>query len=222
MQPSSIFKYFSQKPHLDTFLKNGEVFFNTLSYFLSCEDQARRDVTEDANIYMPASGLDITMTATNQKLKDYRGLISRVKRPDRVFVFCASIELSENLFHKFGAVGCVEIFDVQEFSSRITRHLRKSAHNIKNREILSGKIEYYGFEEEPEARYACPDQIIMSKSSRFSDEKEYRVAFAKDVDAFAVNNVNHTLTDTLEINAATGVPKKLILGDLSDIAKVVM
>jgi len=219
---NSVFKYFSQKQHLQEFLEDGVVFFNTLSYFLSCEDLARRDVTEDANVYMPADGLDITITTTNQKLKDSRALVSRVKQPDRVFVFCASIELSENLFHKFGAAGCVEIPDVEEFRSRIKRHLIKSAHNIKNKEILFGKIEYYGFEEVPKARYACPKQIIMSKSSRFSDEKEYRVAFAKDVGAFDSCNVNYTLAHGLEINEAIGKPKKFILGSLSDIAKVVM
>lgn len=171
---------------------------------------------------MPPNGLEITIAATNQKLRDHRGLISRLKRPDRVFVFCTSLELSETLFKKFGAAGCVEISDVQEFSNRISRHLRKSAHNIKNREILSGKVGYYGFGEEPGTRHACPDQIIMSKDSRFSGEKEYRIAFAKDSDAFAVNNVNYSFTDTLGINAAKGIPKKLILGSLNDIAKVVM
>ena len=218
----SIFKYFSQEKYLDTFLEKGEVFFNTLSYFLSCEDSERRDVTEDANVYMPSNGLEITISATNQKLRDHRGLISRLKRPDRVFVFCTSLDLSEILFKKFGAAGCVEISDVQEFSNRISRYLRKSAHNIKNREILSAKVEYYGFDEEPGTRHACPDQIIMSKNNRFSDEKEYRIAFAKDADAFAVDNVNYTLTDALEANAAKGRPKKLILGNLSDIAKRVV
>jgi hypothetical protein len=218
----SVFKYFCDKSHLEKFLHNGEVFFNTLSYFLSCEDLARIDITEDANVYMPSNGLEITISANNQKLKGHRGLISRVRRPDRVFVFCTSLELSKTLFQKFGADGCIEISDVQEFSNRISRHLRKSAHNIKNRKILSDNVEYYDFDEEPGVRYVCPDKIIMSKNKRFSDEKEHRIAFAKDADAFAVNNVNHTLTDTLEINAAPGVPKKLILGGLSDIAKVVM
>lgn len=207
---------------MDAFLEKGETFFNTLSYFLSCEDLARRDVTEDANVYMPSNGLEITIVATNQKLRDHRCLISRIKRPDRVFVFCTSLELSETLFKKFGAAGCVKISDVQEFSNRISKHLRKSAHNIKNREILSGKVGYYGFDEEPVTRHACPDQIIMSKDNNFSGEREYRIAFAKDADAFAVNNVNYTLTNNLGANLAIGKPKKLILGNLSDIAKVVM
>ena len=102
----SIFKYFGDNQHLENFLQKGEVFFNTLSYFLSCEDLSRRDISEDANVYMPSKGLEISITATNQKLKDQRGLISRVKRPDRIFVFCTSLELSENLFRKFCAAGC--------------------------------------------------------------------------------------------------------------------
>lgn len=200
----------------------GEVFFNTLSYFLSCEDLARRDANEGTNIYKPPDGLEVTNVTTNQKFKDHRGLISRIKHPERVFVFCTSLELSDNLFKKFSASGCAEISDVKELSNRISRHLRRSAHKIKNKEILSGRVEYYNFGDKPEARYACPDQIIMSKSENFSDEKEYRIAFAKDANAFEVNNVDYYLSNSLTSYIKIGKPKKLSLGDLTDIAKFVM
>ena len=220
--PHSIFKYFSQKQHLDSFLKNGEVLFNTLSYFLSCEDPTRMDELEDSNIYKPTDGLQITLTKSQQQLVDHRGLISKVKNPHRVFVFCASLKLSEKLSSKFCSVGCVEIFDVKEFVGRIKRRIKKPAHNIKNQELLSGKVDYYNLAQEPGARHACPDQIIMSKIESFSDENEYRIAFAKDANAFAVNNVNYYLANSPIPSTNVGTPKKLILGDLTDIARVVM
>lgn len=219
---NSAFKYFSQKPHLDGFLKNGEVFFNTLSYFLSCEDPTRRDEIEDSNIYKPADGLQITLTDSQQQLVDHRGLISKVKNAHRVFVFCTSLELSEELSQKFCSVGCVEIFDIEEFNRRLKKRIKNPAHNIKNQELLSGKVDYYNLAQESGTRHACPDQIIMSKIERFSDEKEYRIAFAKDANAFAVNNVDYYLANSPIPSSKAGTPKKLILGDLTDIARVVM
>ncbi|MFZ4125414.1 MAG: hypothetical protein ACOYJ2_05015 [Rickettsiales bacterium] len=219
---NSVFKYFSQKPNLDNFLKNGEVFFNTLSYFLSCEDPIRRDEIEDSNVFKPVNGLQITLTDSQQQLVDHRGWISKIPNAHRVFVFCTSLELSEKLSQKFGSVGCVEIFDIEEFNRRLKKRIRNPAHNIKNQEFLSGKVDYYNLVLESGPRHACPDQIIMSKIERFSDEKEYRIAFAKDANAFAVNNVNYYLANSPIPSTKVGTPKKLILGDLTDIARVVM
>ncbi len=219
---NSTFKYFSQESYLDGFLKNGEVFFNTLSYFLSCKDPARRDETEDSNIYKPADGLQITLTERQQQLVDHRGLISKVKNAHRIFVFCTSLELSEELSKKFCSVGCVEIFDIEEFKIRLKKRIKSPAHNIKNKELLSGKVDYYNLAQESDTRHACPDQIIMSKIEHFSDEKEYRIAFAKDANAFAVNNIDYYLANSPIPSSKEGIPKKLILGNLTDIARVVM
>lgn len=216
------FKYFGQKSHLDAFLKNGEVFFNTLSYFLSCEDPTRRDETEDSNIYMPLDGLQITLTKSHQQLVDHRGLFSKIKNGHRVFVFCSSLELNEKLFQKFCSFGCVEIVDLKQFSNRIKKAIRNPVHQIKNRELLSGKVEYYDLTQQSGVMHACPDKIIMSKINQFSDEKEYRIAFAKDANAFAVNNVDYYLANSPIISAKVGTPKKLILGNLMDIARIVM
>ena len=58
--PSLIYKYFNNTNFRDRFVNLGEVYFNSLSYFLSCEDASRRDNTENANLYKPADGLQIT------------------------------------------------------------------------------------------------------------------------------------------------------------------
>lgn len=221
MHNFSVFKYFGQKQHLESFVSKGEVMFNTLSYFLSCEDEARRDYLEDSNIYRPSNGLQITLTKTQQKLTDPRALISKVKNPHRVFVFCTSTENSDYLYQKFSAEGCVEILNLDQFKKRMLHVIKKPIHNIKNQTLLANAVSYYDHQQEVGTRHACPDQIIMSKLMNFSEEKEFRFAFAKDKNAFDVNNVDYSLSSGIVPSNLVGNGKKLILGDLTDIVRVI-
>ncbi len=65
--------------------------------------------------------------------------------------------------------------------------------------------------------FGARGEIVM----RFSEEKEFRFAFAKDGTAFDVNNVDYFLTDNVPPANVSSKGKKLILGDLSDIVKIV-
>lgn len=217
----SVFKYFGNKQHLESFVNKGEVMFNTLSYFLSCEDQVRRDYLEGSNVYRPPEGLQITLTETRQTLLDTRVFISKINKPHRVFVFCTSTENSDYLYKKFSATGCVEILNLDAFKKRILHEIKKPIHNIKNKTLLSDAVSYYDSEQEPSARHACPDQIIMSKTLPFSDEKEYRFSFAKDQNAFDVNNIDYSLSNKVLSSNSIGNGKKLILGELTDIVKII-
>ena len=196
--------------------------FNPLSYFLSCEDESRRDYLEDSNIYKPSDGLQITLTRTQQKLTDHRALISKVKNPNSVFVFCTSTENSDYLYKKFSAVGCVEILNLDAFKKRILRVIKKPIHNIKNQTLLADSVSYYDHEQESGTRHACPDQIIMSKLTNFSKEKEFRFAFAKAKNAFDVNNVNYSLSHEIVPSNSAGNGKKLTLGGLTDIVRIIL
>lgn len=96
--------------------------------------------------------------------------------------------------------------------------------------LLAGEVEYFDSQHEPGTRHACPDQIVMSKvdrysdekkTERYSDEKEYRFAFAIDKDAFAVNNVSYSLAHDLGSPNYALDKRVLILGNLSDICRTV-
>ena len=223
--PSSIYKYFNNVGFRDRFINAGEVYFNSLSYFLSCEDKSRRDNTENANLYKPANGLQITKLHSQQTFTDARTLISTIKNPNRVFVYCTSNELSEVLFKRFSATTCVEIFNLPEFQKRLQKSLKNRARLgiIKNTTLLNGSVDYYNSENEPDTSHAWPDQIIMAKQSNpFSVEKEYRFAFAKDKNAFDVNNVDYSLGAEVQPFMGQHTHQVLHLGNLSDICKVVL
>ena len=224
IQPNKIFKYFKNSTFQNQFVDLGEVYFNSLSYFLTCEDSARRDITEPLNVYRPDSGLKINITDSEKTLTDQRFLISQIKNPHRVFIFCTSLEFSGHLQKKFDASGCVEIYDLSEFKKRLQKALiyKSRLGLIKNKTLLSDKIQYYEVKNEPKARHACPDQIIMSKPfDDFSDEKEYRFAFSRDKDAFNVNNVQYLLSPQIPLTTWPNSHQVLRLGSLRDICKIV-
>lgn len=203
-----------------SFIDKGEVMFNPLSYFLSCEDKSRRDEFEGANWYMPPDGLVLTNVETKQNIIFNGGFASQIDS-NRVFIFCASIEFSELLYKKFGSIGCVEILDLEKFKRLIRSQVKHRMLSIKNKECLVGEVSYYNPELPSGTRYACPDQIIMSKRICYSYEKEFRIAFAQDKNAFAVDKPQYSLTRNFLSHSVEARGKKLILGNLSTITKVI-
>lgn len=220
---SLIYKYFSKQCHLQSFLENGEVYFNSLSYFLSCDDESRRDKNEDVTLYRPKSGLvgNHVTTARPFTLPAHH-LISRVNASDSIFVFCTSAEVSIRLYQKFNAEGCIEISNLEEFKERLQAKINEFVDGGygANRTLLAGHIEYYDSTESPGARHACPDRIVMAKTDYFSDEAEFRFAFAKDQNAFDVNNVRYSISSELDTPNVANHHLTLRLGSLTDICQV--
>jgi hypothetical protein len=225
-----LFKYFSKHEYAENFISKGEVYFNSLSYFLSCEEVSKRDPYEDVNVYKPVNGLQVTNVSSHEKFVDPRTLISRLNNPHRIFVFCTSAVLNEQLWKKFNSVSCVEITNTEKFRERIAKAIVKPILRLKNKTLLAGEVEYFDSQQEPGTRHACPDQIVMSKVDRYSDEKkierysdekEYRFAFAIDKDAFAVNNVSYSLAYDVGSPNYSLDKRIIVLGNLSDICRIV-
>ncbi len=217
-----LYKYFGCDEHMRAFLK-GQVYFNSLSYFITTEDESRRDEGENMNVYEPDGGLKITKI-TGEKIVLPASLISRVRDPQNYFVFCTSKEKSRKLRDNFNAVEIVKIHNLFEFRKRVKRAIVRLRRKciIKSGRLLEGPVEYYSAEGLPGARHACPDKIIMAKLDVFEYQKEYRFAFAKRKNAFAVYRVNYSIEDEV---LCRGYPKEnevLNLGNLSDICEKVI
>jgi hypothetical protein len=196
------------------------VYCNSLSYFLDCEDMTRRDPLEDSSVYEPLGGLQITHVATGANFCDPRSLVSHVVRPHRIYVFCLSTVFNEHLWRKFNAKLCVRITDPQEFIARFRRATRRPQLRINCTEVLAAEVTYYKPDDPPASRHACPDQIILSKLEQFSDEREFRLAFSSDRDAFSVYNVGYELTARKSAKSFKHSHKLLQLGDLRDICEL--
>lgn len=220
---NSVYKYFGNKNHLCAFVENGEVYLNSLSYFISCEDASRRDESEDTYVYRPQAGLQINNLTTGQSFILPVQLNSKIQGADDIYLFCTSTELSESLFKKFGAYGCVEIFDVEAFKNRLNLKIKEflQQENYGSDQLLDGPVVYYDASNEPETRHACPDQIVMAKPERFGEEREYRFAFSKIANTFQVNQVDYTLSSKMPISTTKHGSVLLQLGSLSDICRTV-
>lgn len=218
-----IYKYFGEKKHLNSFLEDGEVYFNSLSFFISCEDKSRRDNEEGTCIYRPTGGLLVTNLTTQKTFTLPGQFNSKIKSPDRIFVFCVSNDLSKDLYQKFRAQGCIEILDAEEFKRRLQSQITEAHRQGKlgSDQLMAGPVSYFPLNEEPGTRHACPDQIVMAKSEDYKDEKEFRFAFSLDAGAFDVNNVEYSLSPS-SVPTNSGLASQTFrLGSLVDICKVV-
>ena len=218
---TSLFKYFGDKKWMKSFLEDGEVYFNSLSYFISCEDKSRKDINEDACIIKPDEGLEITNLRTQQTLIFDGQLNSKVKAPDRIYVFCTSTEFNEKLYQKFNAQGCVEISDVDKFKNRLQSKITETYRQERfgNDQLIAAPVNYFSLSDEPLARHACPDQIVMGKDENYKEEKEYRFAFSLDAGVFDVNNVTYNLSRSSVPTNSKLTHQILCLGSLLDICK---
>ena len=217
---SSLYKYLPAK-YAEAFVRDGAILFRSLSYFRDYEDaQVREDEFEGTRLHRPQSGLEITLTATQQKVVLPHSFESSVNEDD-IFVFCLSTVLSSDLATQFQANTCVEIINPSGLLAGIRAALSRRP-SIKNKMLAYGEIKYYTPDQPPIVDWALPEKIAMSKLSVYMSQHEYRIAFAVN-EAFRVENTRLRLVPPGEPRPSrtTSHPEHLLkLGNLSRLCKV--
>lgn len=171
-----LFKYLPSK-YLDAFIGNGEVLFRSLSYFRNYEEmQVRGDRHEGKRVFTPTAGLEITKVGTGERFHIQGAFESTVQDRD-IFVFCMSKMLSPELAEEFKADVCVELTEPAYLIARVRAALQLRGWGRKSR-LLHGPVNYYSPEVQPLAEWAVPERIVMHKTCDYSDQAEYRLAFA--------------------------------------------
>ena len=100
----TLYKYLPYK-YAEGFVREGQILFRSLLYFLACED-ARRDQLEGTHQYEPVDGLEITNQSRGGRHRMLGASVrSSVTHPDKLFVFCVSQRLAADpaTFHVFVA-----------------------------------------------------------------------------------------------------------------------
>ena len=216
----NLYKYLPSK-YIDGFVRRGEVLFRALSYFRDYEDaQVRGDEFEGTKLYRPKQGLEVTLTATQERRLLPHAFESTANEDD-IFVFCLSTVLSADLAEQFKASACVEIHHPARFISEIRAALNRRP-SIKNKMLVHGEVKYYVEDEPPIVDWALPEKIAMSKLSFYSPQQEYRIAFAVN-GAFKVQNTRLRLVVPGErrVPRSASHPERLMkLGNLSKLCSV--
>ena len=217
---SNLYKYLPAK-YVDDFVHKGAVLFRSLSYFRDYEDaQVRGDEFEGTRLHRPKNGLEVTITATQQKVVLPHSFESAANEDD-IFIFCLSTALSADLAAQFKASACVEIQNPSKFIAGVRAALLRRP-SIKSKMLVYGEVKYYTPDEPPIVDWALPEKIAMSKLSVYIPQHEYRIAFAVN-DAFRVENTRLRLVSPGERRPprATSHPERLFkLGSLAKLCKV--
>lgn len=215
----SLYKYLPAK-YVESFVREGAILFRSLSYFRDYEDaQVRGDVFEGTRLYRPQSGLEITLTTTQQKVILPHSFESSANEDD-IFVFCLSTALSADLASQFQATACVEIRNPSRLIAGVRDALLRRP-SIKSKMLVHGEIRYYTEDQPPIIEWALPERIAMSKLSVYMSQQEYRLAFAVN-GAFRVETSRLRLVSPGERRAprTTSHPERLFkLGSLATLCK---
>lgn len=217
---SSLYKYLPEK-YIAAFIGEGAVLFRSLSYFRDYEDaQVRGDKFEGTRLHRPKNGLEITLSATQQKIALPHTFESTANEDD-IFAFCLSTVLSTDLAREFQVTACVEISNRSMFLAGVRRALLRRP-SIKSKTLVYGEVNYYTPDLAPNVDWALPERIAMSKLSAYEHQKEYRIAFAVN-DGFRFQNTRLRLAVPGQRSAPreTLHPERLFkLGSLLKICKV--
>ena len=154
---------------------NGNIYHQTLGYYRDYEDATAKyavgDQFESTRIFRPKRGIVLNNKRTGRPESLQAGLESSI-RAGEIFVFCCSLEHTEEMKREFKAVACVEIQKPQEFIQRWRRSLPKDFTSFDR------KIDYYEKEESPGNIWPQPELIATTKLKQFSYQKEYRLGFS--------------------------------------------
>jgi hypothetical protein len=217
----SLYKYLPEE-HVDDFVHKGVVLFRSLSYFRDYEDaQIRGDEFEGTKLYRPQNGLEVTITATQQKVVLHNYSFESAANEDEIFVFCLSTVLSADLATQFKASACVEILNPGKLIAGVRAALLRRP-SIKSKIPVYGEVKYYTQDEPPIVDWALPEKITMSKLDSYIPQQEYRIAFSVN-GAFHIENTRHRFVSPGKRVAlkSSSHPQQLFkLGSLAQICKV--
>lgn len=217
---ASLFKYLPAQ-YLDAFMRRGELLFRSLSYFRNYEElEVRGDQHEGRRLYSPPKGLEINNLTTGEKINLPWSFESSVQDRE-IFVFCLSLEHSAALARAFNTDVCVEVHNPTALLAKVRTALMLRKW-VKKARLVHGTVTYYSPTDAPFVEWAVPERMILQKTDRFTQQQEYRIAFAKG-DALMLNNVATQITATPGVKQPTlaGHPEHFLrLGNLTKLCTV--
>ena len=168
-------------------LQNGNLYFNTISYFKKAEqnNNGRFDKHENINIFIPKAQLKVFPSNTDIKLAIYSDIVYDVginTGEKNIFtnIWCCYTIIMDNLtpgnkifdpslYNNFGDYGLL-IYKLDEFYDR----LKESIQINKIKEMSCRLVEY-----KDKSQYQT-NMNIFTKLNNFQNQNEYRIAIKLD------------------------------------------
>jgi hypothetical protein len=212
-----LFKYFSALEYAQSFM-NGEIYHQTLGYYRDYEDATAKrvigDEFESTRIFRPKWGVVLNNKMTGRPHLVDGGFESSI-RAGEIFVFCFSLDFTEELKQKFKAVTCIEVLKPQEFIQRWREALPNNSVSFDRR------VDYYEKEEPPGNIWPQPELIATTKLKQFSYQKEYRLGFST-TDALNFGQSKQVLVERKirpKPSKEEHRSKSIAIGNISDVCK---
>jgi hypothetical protein len=210
-----IFKYFTDEAHALALINKGELMLRPLSYFRLFEaDGVRGDPRDGILTHAPEDGLVMNID-DGRSIKLEGGSFNSSVNQNDVFVYCASVELSPDLAHKFGGF-CVELTDPDGLVKRLKARSHVTS-QFDYEQIVCGKVDYREHSKEPGIDWALPERLVLIKPASFAWQKEFRIAIGKR-GTMNVENVVLTIQTGPAAAATEPIPPSIVLkvGQISD------
>lgn len=218
---TSLFKYFGNEAYARAFIDTGEIYLRPLAYFRAFEDeQVRGDPDDGKLLHAPETGLVLTK-ANGEVVEMPPGWRFRASvRENDIFVYCLSLDLSEDLAARFESSFCVEVSAPIRLLGRIASSARLRSRI--DRHVYSQAVDYRSLAAEPGVDWALPERVAFIKPESWSWQNEHRIVLGLK-GAFDVENVECALESGEQVSttpAESAEPLVLHVGDLSKITEL--
>jgi hypothetical protein len=218
--PKRLYKYLPYK-YVKQIIQEGALLFRNLTYFRQYEDRIRGDQAEGIHIDNPDNHVTINILNKGITLIDDCSFLNSIEQ-DKVFVFCMSTILKQNLFDEFGADSCIVIENVSNFLLRCRSAIMRSPNYCKCG-FLHRQVDYYRPNECAQRSVKDSKNLPFFKAANFEHQCEYRlVCGLKDalkLKQRLVKNKGFSFSD--EIKSGQPLQRLFRIGKLEGIARVV-
>ncbi|MBC2592794.1 hypothetical protein H5P28_00825 [Ruficoccus amylovorans] len=189
--PPPILHKFGKRCYLEPLLKNGVVSFAVAtSYNDSALTEGQQD-NETTRVFSLAPGVDFSFHFKGRDGDDLK-----------YYIWCSSLDYSEDLLTEFDADSCLIITDPGQFGDRLLTEVRRqfptNEAGIPGCDFYARDVKYYDENRPPVT--SKQEHLIYMKKNRYSHQAEFRFVFATDP--------KRTLPDRIEIK----------IGSIEDIA----
>ena len=216
--PMRLYKYLPQQ-FVKKFVDRGNLLFRNLSYFRKIEDKGRNDFLEGLHMDYPNNDMIIETTNGRTRWEGRAAFLNSIN-PDRVFVFCLSEILSNELFIEFNADTCVEIIETEEFISRCNETISRQQ-RFSESGLLHDRVEYYAPNKRTKRNVKDPLCIPFFKHKSYSHQREYRLSVSTHGGLNLKKRiVNKLFTFNDEVATGKSAHRNVVIGYIGDMVKI--